>query len=219
MTIDANIVNAIVTISSLGKTVSDHAGNIIRKGESLRVHLLAVQPGWDKGSVVPETLLVGTTFFTGFSTSAYSRAVKVLLPDGYQLIALPVDSEGCAISWESLPVHIEAIESGNEPFKISGEGKVYINDALVKPGTTTYAASVRIHVDTKKVASTADKIRAIVSKYLYGQASEYEDELVAELKSFIEKENDYNRLATLISEQVRQRIKAESQPGGLLHKR
>ncbi|MDU1575412.1 MAG: hypothetical protein E6868_19435 [Pantoea sp.] len=77
---------------------------------------------------------------------------------------------------------------------------------------------VQVGVIAEK-ATTADKIRDIVSKYLYGQASEYEDELVAELKALIEKETDSTRLATLISEQVRQRIKVESQPGGLLHKR
>lgn len=124
-----------------------------------------------------------------------------------------------------------------DTFKILG-GQVFINEALITPyrqskvgsfhshnGEVTYCAGngehrvrMQVGVNTGK-SSIADNVRDIVSKYLVGEATEYEDELVAELKALLEKESDHTRLATLISEQVRQRIKAESQPGGLLHKR
>lgn len=141
----------------------------------------------------------------------------------------------------SKPIQLRAKSSDDavaivcDTFKILG-GQAFINEALIGPymlsqvgsfysnnGEIKYCAGndvrMRIGVNTDKAATATDKIREIVSKYLYGRASEYEDELVAELKALIEKESDHTRLATLISEQVRQRLKQETQPGGLLHKR
>lgn len=141
----------------------------------------------------------------------------------------------------SKPVQLSAKSSDDavaivcDTFKILG-GQVFINESLNGPymqsqvgsfhsnnGEIKYCAGndvrMKIGINTNKAATATDKIREIVSKYLYGQASEYEDELVAELKALIEKESDHTRLATLISEQVRQRLKRETQPGGLLHKR
>lgn len=108
MNISASVINAIVTIPSLGSLMRDEAGNQIRKGESLRVHILAVLPGWNHRSVLPEALLVGATTFTGYSSAAFSRSVKIILPEGHQLIAILVDSDGKATSWESLPIEIES---------------------------------------------------------------------------------------------------------------
>lgn len=124
----------------------------------------------------------------------------------------------------SKPVQLSAKSSDNasailcNAFKIIG-GQALINDAFMNAGNISHVASISIGVNSNKAEATADKVREIVSKYLYGQASEYEDELVDELKSFIEKESDNTRLATIISEQVRQRLNKELQPGGLLYKR
>lgn len=107
--------------------------------------------------------------------------------------------------------------SEKHPFFLNN-GQAFINGGLLS-GTKTYTLNTCIKVNSDKADTSADKIREIVSRYLTGEATQYEDELVGELKSFIEKESAYTRLATLISEQVRQRIKAESHPGGLLHKR
>lgn len=143
----------------------------------------------------------------------------------------------------SKPAQLRVKSSGDaatflyDQFNIYG-GQVFINEALIASykqsqvgsfhcnngeikycaGNSDHAVRMQVGVNACK-SSVADKVRGIVSKYLTGEATEYEDELVAELKALLEKESDYTRLATLISEQVRQRIKAESQPGGLLHKR
>lgn len=106
------------------------------------------------------------------------------------------------------------------PYKQSQIGSFHCNNGEIKycAGNSTHDVRMRVGVNSGK-SSAADKLHDIVSKYLTGEGAEHANELVDELKSFIQKESDYTRLATLISEQVRQRIKAESQPGGLLHER
>lgn len=90
-------------------------------------------------------------------------------------------------------------------------GQVFIRDAK---------HNVRMQIGAITTEEpTADRIREIVSKYLTGEGAEYTDELVEEINSIIRKEVDSTRLATTISETIRERLNKELQPGGLLHKR
>lgn len=105
-------------------------------------------------------------------------------------------------------------------YRQSQFGSFHCNNGEIKycAGNSDHDVRMRVGVNTGK-SSVADKLHDIVSKYLTGEGAEHVNELVDELKSVIQKESDYTRLTTLISEQVRQRIKAESLPGGLLHGR
>lgn len=92
-----------------------------------------------------------------------------------------------------------------------------------------------IHSEVFSGKASAQFTRVVVIKATYGDliavhnrpdlpklevsAAFINDELVEELKIVVEKENDSARLATIISEQVRERLKREMQPGGLLHGR
>ncbi|MDC7862222.1 hypothetical protein [Pantoea ananatis] len=77
--------------------------------------------------------------------------------------------------------------------------------------------NTKVGVTTPKRQS--DKIREIVSKYLTGEASEYEDDLVDELNALHETESLSDRLSEKISECVRQSLIQEMKPGGLLFRR
>ncbi|WP_277971763.1 hypothetical protein [Pantoea agglomerans] len=113
-------------------------------------------------------------------------------------------------------------KSSDDASKILGDGIFTINNGqvFIKEAAGITRAKVCKFDESAHAAPSADnKIREIVSKYLTGGACEYRDELVDELKSLIEKETGITRLATIMSEQIRQRLKKEMQPGGLLHKR
>lgn len=218
MTIISRIVKAVVTLPILGTVSRNESGDVVKSGERYRIHIYAANPGWKDERPAPDFLVVGVLTGGGFTTEPTKRSQHVLVPEGRELVALMMDSDGAPLSFDSLPVELVALPDADDLFTINN-GQVFIKQAVVGTGVTTHNVRMKIGVNTDNAATATDKIREIVSKYLYGQASEYEDELVAELKTLIEKESDHTRLATLISEQVRQRIKAESQPGGLLYGR
>lgn len=214
MTISTRIVKAIVTLPILGTVSRDERGEVVKKGESYRIHIYAAKPGWKENKSLRDMLFVGSLEGQGYTTSPYKRSVEVALPSDRELVALRFD-EDFGLSWDEFPIHIDLWFNGEGWMTVEDE-QVFINDASIQPGAIQ-SHSITIGVKTAK--TTADKLREIVSKYLTGEASEYEDELVDELKAFVEKESDSTRLAVMISEQIRQRLKREMQPGGLLHKR
>lgn len=98
-----NICEVTVTIPSLGTIATDGAGNKIKRGEKCRVHLYAVKPDWHSGTIF-DGFNVGAICFTGYTDSPFKRSQKIMMPDGFKLVALRVDDDGVPASWESLPV-------------------------------------------------------------------------------------------------------------------
>lgn len=160
--------------------------------------------------IIQDGKVIHSEAFSGKATHQFTRVVVVKATYG-ELVAVHNRPD-----LPNLKVTADFV-SEQQPFMFNN-AQAFINEALLSR-TKTYKLNTCIRVNSDNAATSADKIREIVSRYLTGEATEYEDELVGELKSFIEKESAYTRLATLISEHVRQSIKAESQPGGLLHKR
>ncbi|EPF0313374.1 phage tail tip fiber protein [Enterobacter chuandaensis] len=93
-----------VTLPSLGTITTDSAGNRIEHGDKCRVHLYAVKPDWRSGTIF-EGFNVGAITFTGYTDSPFKRSQKIMVPDGYKLVALRVDDDGVPTSWDGLPVH------------------------------------------------------------------------------------------------------------------
>ncbi|ENB7197933.1 MULTISPECIES: hypothetical protein [Enterobacter cloacae complex] len=93
-----------VTLPSLGTITTDGPGNQIKHGDKCRVHLYAVKPDWHSGTIF-EGFNVGAITFTGYTDSPFKRSQKIMVPDGYKLVALRVDDDGVPTSWDSLPVH------------------------------------------------------------------------------------------------------------------
>ncbi|MFY7356188.1 phage tail tip fiber protein [Enterobacter cloacae complex sp. IR5403] len=97
------ICEATVTLPSLGTITTDGPGNQIKHGDKCRVHLYAVKPDWHSGTIF-EGFNVGAICFTGYTDSPFKRSQKIMMPDGFKLVALRVDDDGVPTSWESLPV-------------------------------------------------------------------------------------------------------------------
>lgn len=93
-----------VTLPSLGTITTDGAGNRIEHGDKCRVHLYAVKPDWRSGTIF-EGFNVGAITFTGYTDSPFKRSQKIMVPDGYKLVALQVDDDGVPTSWDGLPVN------------------------------------------------------------------------------------------------------------------
>ncbi|RTM82431.1 hypothetical protein [Enterobacter hormaechei] len=93
-----------VTLPSLGTITTDGPGNQIKHGDKCRVHLYAVKPDWHSGTIF-EGFNVGAITFTGYTDSPFKRSQKIMVPDGYKLVALRVDDDGVPTSWDSLPVY------------------------------------------------------------------------------------------------------------------
>lgn len=92
-----------VTLPSLGTITTDVSGNQIKHGDKCRVCLYAVQPDWRSGRTF-EGFTVGWLTYEGYSESPFKRSQKIIMPEGYKLIALRVDERGIPTSLDSLPV-------------------------------------------------------------------------------------------------------------------
>jgi hypothetical protein len=212
MTISARIVKAIVTLPILGTVSRDEHGEVIKRGEKYLIKVYAAKPDWKEKKSFRDMLYVGALSGQGYTESPYKRALDAVLPEGHELVALRFDDLGIPC-WEGLPIHINQWFTG-EGWMLVKEGQIFINDALIQPGAIQ-SYSMTIGVNTVK--TTADKVREIVLRYLNGEATEYN--VVDDLCALVKQENEYTKLSALISEQIRNRIKQEQQPGGLLHKR
>lgn len=212
MTTTTNIVKAVVTLPILGTVSRDERGEIVKKGESYSIHIYAAKPDWKENKSLRDMFFVGLLEGEGYTSSPFKRSLDVVLPEGRVLVALRLDEHGCH-DWEALPIHIHQWFTG-EGWTLVKEGQIFINDALIQPGSIQ-SYSMTIGVNTGK--TTADKVREIVLMYLNGEATEYN--VVDDLCALVKQENAYTKLSALISEQIQNRIKQEQQPGGLLHKR
>lgn len=93
-----------VTLPSLGTITTDGPGNQVKHGDQCRVYLYAVKPDWRSGSTF-EGFIVGWFTVQGCCERPYKRSQKIMMPDGYKLVALMVDEYGIPTSWDSLPVY------------------------------------------------------------------------------------------------------------------
>lgn len=156
-----------VTLPSLGTVTTDIAGNRIEHGDKCRVHLYAVKPDWHSGTIF-EGFNVGAITFTGYTDSPFKRSQKIMVPDGYKLVALQVDDDGVPTSWDSLPVNfsggyigspvddpreetrnhgsVEGLEWG---WFVDKAGQAYIHKALIGDGVLSTGYNVKLNVADK----------------------------------------------------------------------
>lgn len=186
-----------VTIPKIGIVSSDKEGNEFKCGEIYHINLFAMRPGWQTRTSDFDGLIVGRLDFSGYTESPYSRTQKIIMPNGYELVALRVGECGRPMIWESLPVVFsDAPLSDSEPFNVKN-GEVYINDAFIDKAAASadysmkvgvnhnskgYVAGMALNVEEEHLTER-EKVHAVVSKYLMGEATEYTDELVDELMS------------------------------------
>ncbi|CAH6661261.1 phage tail tip fiber protein [Pseudocitrobacter vendiensis] len=230
-----------VTLPSLGTITTDISGNQIKHGDKCRVYLYAVQPDWRSGGTF-EGFTVGWLTYEGYSESPLNRSQKIIMPDGYKLIALRVDECGIPTSWDSLPVHFSGgyISKGLadlSPFAMN-DGQVFIKDAFIDKSIASADYSMKVGVkrngekyvagmplSVEKHSTEREKVQAVVSKYLKGEATEYTDELVDELMSLCRsaisiehevKPSSVEFNADVIAKTIKDEIARQLRPGGLI---
>ncbi|WP_313123840.1 DUF1983 domain-containing protein [Pseudescherichia sp.] len=93
-----------VTLPAIGTVSRDDYGNEVKCGAKCRVHLHAVHPDWRKQGSVFDGFLVGSVLTCGYTDMPTHHTRRILMPDGYKLVALSVDEGGMPKSWDSLPV-------------------------------------------------------------------------------------------------------------------
>ncbi|WP_334361636.1 phage tail tip fiber protein [Enterobacter hormaechei] len=148
-----------VTLPSLGTITTDGSGNQIKHGDKCRVHLYAVKPDRHPGTIF-DGFNVGAITFTGYTDSPFKRSQKIMVPDGYKLVALRVDDDGVPASWDSLPVHFTGgfIESPVD--ELDG-----IADALDTAQARHYKQFGNAEPGKTSVVFLADRWVAIEGKY------------------------------------------------------
>ena len=147
-----------VTLPALGSVIRDSRGNEGKRGAKCRVHLFAVHPDWREKGATFEGYMVGRTVFEGYSKSPFNRTLRIMMPDGYKLVALRVDERDEPESWDSLPVYftggyvgaqkseeMEISFTGASPFAVD-KGTVFINSAYID-GVSIANCGVKVNAD------------------------------------------------------------------------
>lgn len=131
------IVTATVTLPIIGTVSRDEKGYIIEQAERYRVHIKAVSAGGDK-----DAYIVGVLSGSGYTYEPFKESLKVILPDGYDLIAQLVHDAGIPIPQKTLPVATGGGEDQEEPWRKMRElvNKVITERVLAetRPGGMLY---------------------------------------------------------------------------------
>lgn len=150
-----------VTLPSLGQVTHDDQGNAINIGEKYRIHLYAVQPGWEQSGTF-DGFMIGYAAGVGNSQSEHTITCDVIAPDGYKIIALHIGDNNKPITWESLPVmfvggHLSTPDGGKV------ESVYYVKGRTGQDGKQ-YTAGMAIGVDaaTTKTRLSDDTRNAVI---------------------------------------------------------
>lgn len=211
-----------VTLSAIGTVSRDDYGNVVKRGAKCRVHLYAVHPDWREQGSVFDGFLVGSVLTCGYTDMPTHHTRRILMPDGYKLVALSVDEDGMPKSWDSLPVcfvggFIEngrryeagmgvAVEDGDKKVRfLADKFEVNKSSTLQSNNTIATAAEFKIRLSDDMREAVIDAIReSEVFKAL--QASQD-----AQASALVTTQQAIEQAAT---DAIRKALK----PGGLLYR-
>ncbi|MEB6387789.1 hypothetical protein [Kluyvera ascorbata] len=203
-----------VMVPPLGAISNDGFGNQIKHGEKFRVHLYAVKPDWHSGSNF-EGFIVGWFTREGYSDTQHKSSQKIMMPDGYKLIALSVDEYGLPKSWDSLPVYftggcidqkdgdgtvrvIIGKINGAEPIVPQITATVFINDVFISAPTPKQPSADSSH-------NLSINIEGILKSALENAAS-----------AAAKQEEAMSDLRKLIDKSIEESIRLNCRPGGAI---
>lgn len=136
-----------VTIPKIGIVSSDKEGNEFKCGEIYHINLFAMRPGWQTRTSDFDGLIVGRLDFSGYTESPYSRTQKIIMPNGYELVALRVGECGRPMTWESLPVVFsDAPLSDSEPLTVKN-GEVFIKEVVIGDGIVSARYNMKFNIN------------------------------------------------------------------------
>lgn len=163
MTTNTRIVKAIVTLPILGTVSRDERGEVVKKGESYRIHIYAAKPDWKETKSMRDMFFVGLLEGEGYTSSPFKQSLDAVLPEGRELVALQIDEHGCH-GWDSLPIHIDQWFS-SVGWHLVKDGQVFINDAFIQAATTTHAEMV-IGVEDGGVKHLQELVSKVIKERL-----------------------------------------------------
>lgn len=163
MTTNTRIVKAIVTLPILGTVSRGERGEVVKKGESYRIHIYAAKPDWKETKSMRDMFFVGLLEGEGYTSSPFKRSLDAVLPEGRVLVALQIDEHGCH-GWDSLPIQFDQWFSG-VGWNLVKDGQVFINDALIQAATTTHAEMV-IGVEDGGVKHLQELVSKVIKERL-----------------------------------------------------
>lgn len=203
-----------VMVPPLGAISNDGFGNQVKHGEKFRVHLYAVKPDWHSGSNF-EGFIVGWFTREGYSDTQHKSSQKIMMPDGFKLIALSVDEYGLPKSWDSLPVYFTGgyIDqkdgdgnvrvkigkiNGAEPIVPQITATVFINDAFISDPMYQQSVADSSH-------SVSINIEGILKNVMENtaNATAKQAEAMSELRKLIDKS-------------IEESIRLSCRPGGVI---
>ncbi|WP_312385497.1 hypothetical protein [Atlantibacter subterraneus] len=105
------MMKAHVTLPPAGETISDLAGNTRKYGGEHNVHIAAVDQNRTAQGIYyfDEPILLRDLKIQGFSSTTWVVSEKIMVPDGYRIIAMLVDEKGIPLSNETLPLELEEL--------------------------------------------------------------------------------------------------------------
>lgn len=199
-----------VMVPPLGAISNDGFGNQIKHGEKFRVHLYAVKPDWHSGSNF-EGFIVGWFTREGYSDTQHKSSQKIMMPDGYKLIALSVDEYGLPKSWDSLPVYFtggcidQKDGDGTVRVKI---GKINGAESIVPQITATVFINDAFISDPMPQKSVADSSHTV--------SINIEGILKNVMENTARAVAEQTKAMDAFEEAVRKSIHKECLPGGLI---
>lgn len=154
-----------VMLPPLGTTTTDGCGNKNKHSAKCRVHLYAVKPDWRSGGIFVDGLIVGLFTHEGYSELPCKRSQKIMMPDGYKLVALSVDERGMPTSWDSLPVsfsggYVSSLEDVDGTVRVR-TGKINGTEPL-----TPAKPILSIEENDKEMSDFEEAIRKVIHKEL-----------------------------------------------------
>ena len=164
MTTTTRIVKAIVTLPILGTVSRDERGEVVKKGESYRIHIYAAKPDWKEKKSMRDMFFVGVLEGQGYTTSPFKRSLEVALPEGRELVAIRLDENGI-FNWDSLPIKIDQWFS-SDGWMIVKDGEVFINSAIVQAGSVTHAVVINCTESNTPNEKLAKAIKEQLNKEL-----------------------------------------------------
>lgn len=157
-----------VTIPKIGIISSDKEGNEFKCGEIYHINLFAMRPGWQTRTSDFDGLIVGRLDFSGYTESPYSRTQKIIMPNGYELVALRVGECGRPMTWESLPVVFsDAPLSDSEPFTVKN-GEVFIKEVVIGDGIVSAKYNMKFNINNDGKEHAAGMSRSDKHINVYG---------------------------------------------------
>ncbi|MGU9870245.1 hypothetical protein, partial [Kluyvera ascorbata] len=144
------MMNALVTLPPVGVSIKDGEGNTRKSASELRARICAVVPGCGSPHlryILPEPIVLSEFSRGGYSEKPWVAGERIMVPDGYLIVAMLVDEKGKPLNDELLPVELEELPNNDwalnkpAPFRTSDDGLAFggfpgaiINNAAIFSG-------------------------------------------------------------------------------------